>query len=357
MTPVRLRIALCGGLLLSPVSTTADPTSVVTLQNDSLAFTVHLQGTTLTGMRPPGMTGDWLDTQGHFLCFDRWGPITAEEKAQGIPFHGEARRMSWSLQEASAHTAHLKTSLPVTRFTINRHIALAPTDGAFHIINVIANPTESRRSYNLVEHITLGAPWQQPAVTFATNAKRGILHNRPNSQPDIPFNWPRVQVDDRDVDLRTHAMFEGPVIYSLVFEAEAPWGWICLRNQETSELLGYLWRTADFPWLNIYSKTEAGKFVRFAIEPGTTSVHAVMAEVISRPPRLGRSVVNWLEAGDTRQLALRGFTTKIPPQAGDISDVTLENDHVRISFADGTAPILIPLPADSLPTEPPQTTS
>src|SRR5664279_3200564 len=43
---------------------------------------------------------------GHFLCLDRWGAPSDAEKANGMPFHGEATRVEWKvLSEASGNAA------------------------------------------------------------------------------------------------------------------------------------------------------------------------------------------------------------------------------------------------------------
>ena len=37
--------------------------------------------------------------RGHFLCLDRWGGPSKAEEAHGVPFHGEAPRIVWKIDQ------------------------------------------------------------------------------------------------------------------------------------------------------------------------------------------------------------------------------------------------------------------
>ena len=36
-----------------------------------------------------------LQGLGHFVCVDGFGPVSSEERAAGLPGHGEAHRVPW----------------------------------------------------------------------------------------------------------------------------------------------------------------------------------------------------------------------------------------------------------------------
>src|SRR5262245_62177215 len=37
--------------------------------------------------------------RGHFLCLDRWGAPSKAEESRGVPFHGEAPRIVWKVDQ------------------------------------------------------------------------------------------------------------------------------------------------------------------------------------------------------------------------------------------------------------------
>src|ERR1700733_13521738 len=45
--------------------------------------------------RDSGKKVEFRSGTGHFLCLDAFGPVSAEERAAGLPFHGEAHEAQW----------------------------------------------------------------------------------------------------------------------------------------------------------------------------------------------------------------------------------------------------------------------
>ncbi len=331
-------------LLLSALAGQVTATESVELGNGSVTMQVSTQGSTLTSLRIPGTTENWLDPRGHFLCFDRWGPVTEDEAALGIPFHGEARATKWNLRNQSALATSLTTTLPITHFTLDRHVQLARSRGAFGINTRIKNPTSEKRGYNLVEHITLGKPWHQPGNRIVTNASHGFLQLHLHPELDTELTWPRVNFRGRTIDLSGDFVINGRLLVSLVFPDDADWAWVCLFNKETSKLLGYLWPKTDYPWLHLWWYMDQDAIVRRAIEPGTTGLHLPMPELLKAAPRFGLPLVQSLEADANRAFSLWAFAVTIPPDAGSVTQVSLQGEALHIEFGNGIPSMKLPLP-------------
>lgn len=342
-------VALLWVCLTAALAGRGTPSSTVALHNDTLSFKVCTQGAVLTAMHFEGdKNADWLDHQlGHFLCFDRWGPVTKNEAARGIPFHGEARIATWTVRHASPLSAGLATTLPATHFDLKRSVSLAATGGAFRMVTDIANSTPARRSYNLVEHVTLGKLWHQRGTRLATNATHGALQLHLQPELETELTWPFASVGNRMIDLRGDFVVNDRFLVSLVFPDDTDWGWVCLYNEKSSELLGYLWRTADFPWLHLWWYMDQDAVVRRAIEPGTTGLHLTMPELLALPSRFGRPLVQWLEAGGSRKFSLWGFAAKLPVGAGRVTAVSLEGPDLQIEFEDNVSPLRLRVPSDT----------
>ena len=73
---------------------------------------------------------------GHFVCFDRWGPPTDGEKANGFIHHGEANSQVWkTLSEPLAKdgftVCSMMCSLPMGGLQLTRNIALSEDEPVF----------------------------------------------------------------------------------------------------------------------------------------------------------------------------------------------------------------------------------
>ena len=67
---------------------------------------------------------------GHFLCFDRWGPPTDGEKANGFDHHGEATTEHWEIldkaqKEDALSKCTMRCKLPMGGLELTRKIELS----------------------------------------------------------------------------------------------------------------------------------------------------------------------------------------------------------------------------------------
>src|SRR5262249_38891142 len=97
-------------LFASPIlaSTTESKRPSITLEGSAALLKVALGGGSIVDFhlrsRPlTPLTWNVDDSSaapramGHFLCLDRWGPPSAAEQKNGMPFHGEASNVAWRI--------------------------------------------------------------------------------------------------------------------------------------------------------------------------------------------------------------------------------------------------------------------
>src|SRR6185436_10428200 len=136
------------GLLLSLAAGTSragEPLSgrkSILLQNSTVRLVMDLAGGSLGEFR--FLDGElnplhWAtpragetNTQGfgHFLCLDRWGPPSAAEGAKGMPYHGEAAHVRWSVTRPTVEQngfieAEASARLPKAGLRIRRQLRLS----------------------------------------------------------------------------------------------------------------------------------------------------------------------------------------------------------------------------------------
>lgn len=337
----------------------AESPSTWELRDGRMRLTVEPGGGVIADLRPVGAETSWLSARptpssvepfGHFLCFDRWGPVTPEEKARGYDFHGEAARVPWDLLAPSTPgQLEIGTTLPRSGLTAWRRIRLAPAGGGFAIHTEVRNPTGESRPYNLVEHITLASPWADASVRIITNARHGILHRQGKPVEDVRVEWPWAIQDHARRDLREVPGQRGRFIASLRFPADAKWGYVCLQNPRSGALLAYVWPTESMPWLNLYWFSNGERVVQRAIEPGTTGLHRPMAELLKAAPVLDQPVVHWLAPAANRSFLLHGGLAVEPQDFGVLTDFRVTSAGWAAVDASGRERLLVTGPRAELP--------
>jgi hypothetical protein len=79
---------------------TIDGRAVVTIANDKLTLALRTEGGAMVRLvmnDDPAAINPMHTGLGHFVCVDGFGPVSAEEQAAGLPGHGEAHRVPWTL--------------------------------------------------------------------------------------------------------------------------------------------------------------------------------------------------------------------------------------------------------------------
>ena len=116
--PAPLRFALS-----AQQESTLDGRPVRILGNDKLALTMRTVGGAMVQllMKDDPDKLNPLQGLGHFVCVDGFGRVSAEERAAGLPGHGEAHRVPWELRSSEKKdgtlTVAFKSTLPLVQET------------------------------------------------------------------------------------------------------------------------------------------------------------------------------------------------------------------------------------------------
>jgi hypothetical protein len=278
----------------------------------------HLGGGGLNPLRwlGPGDADKALRPMAHFLCLDRWGPPTAAELRNGMPFHGEASRVEWKQtganeRQAGRTAAVMETALPIAGLEVRRTVALADSAAFFTVSETVTNRNKLGRVYNMVQHATIGPPFLDESTVVDSNAQQGFMQSSPLPNPEQPeIRWPTATKDGKPVDLRRLTTDPDPNVTSFVIEGEL--GWVTATNASKELLVGYLFRTADYPWLNIWRHVQDGKPLARGLEFGTTGLHQPFPVLIGKPRIFGRPTFTYLDAGASATRSYAAFLMRVP---------------------------------------------
>lgn len=270
---------------------------------------------------------------GHFLCFDRWGPPSDAEKANGFRHHGEVNTEEWKLleyiqKENGAAKCKMQCLLPMGKLQLTRTIELPENGPVFHVTEDIENLNKYGRMFNIVQHVTLGPPFLDRTTLFDNNTEKGFEDKEDGSlnQEEPVITWPKAVHNGETVSLRQFHN-EWPRVSSFVFGNDQKYGWATACNPGKNILIGYFWKVKDYPWVNFWRSMGNGIPQAFGIEFGTTGLHEPFPVVAKKGKIFDRNIYDFIDAGEVIRKSFTAFLCKIP---GDYQGVE------KIDFSDSS---------------------
>lgn len=267
------------------------PDSWVSVQNEAVALSIDRRGGALVSFtfRDQRLNPfDWRMTkeempannqagaayQGHFLCVGRWGPPTEGERKAGIPDNGEPANREWTVAAQSRpEVLEMEVEAPLERWRIRRVVTL-PRGTASHVVveETLTNLLPTGRFTAWVQHGTLGGEFLDESTVMDTNATAGFSQALlAAAAPDAECCWPTARIDTsgRTVDLRRPL---ASVDFVTTHVVDGAWGWATAATPARGLLIGYLWKTAEYPWLHVWNGVKDGRLWARGMEFGTTGL-------------------------------------------------------------------------------------
>jgi hypothetical protein len=286
------------------------------LSNTSASVTFDLLGGGLVDFRIPAVQSinpfTWESQggpmearpRGHFLCMDRWGQPSEAERANGMPFHGEASRVEWK----QAGNGRMEATLPMAGLSIERTASL---DGAVLTVRErVTNRNKLGRMFNIVQHPTIAPPFLDEETFVDGNGGLGFAQSEPNAV------WP-----GGIRDFRTLKQDPNPNVASFAIYQEL--GWVTAVSPKHKLMLGYLWDSKHYPWLNLWRHVENGKPAARGLEFGTTGLHQPFPELARRGKMHEKPLYAYIDAGETQERGYRLFLRSAPATAKGVSSVRI----------------------------------
>ena len=325
------------------------------LESKSAKVVVDLGGGSISEFRLAGHTlnpltwdskGDPASPRpmGHFLCLDRWGQPSAAEQKNGMPFHGEASRVLWRavsqpVPEAGAVTAEMIASLPMAGLDVTRRIRLSNEAPLLLVTERVTNRNKLGRVYNMVQHPSIAPPFLDENTLVDANAKSGLMQSSPMPNPEDPtVEWPNAVNKGQRADLRRLSNDPAPNVVSYVINDEH--GWVTASSVSGGLLIGYMWKTAEYPWLNIWRHTENGRPAARGLEFGTTGLHQPFPILVQKGKIFNRPLYTYIDAGETQLRSYACFLFRIPQDYKGVARLTYANGRLELHEHGGGSRIL-----------------
>ena len=285
-------------------------------------------------------------SMGHFVCVDGFGPVSPEERAAGLPFHGEAYEQRWELvsssKESSLAAVTFSVKLPLVDETFERTLRMVDGENIVYVESRLESLTAFDRPICWAEHATIGTPFLQPGVTVV-DMPAGRAQTRPHEPGDagelrhrLPsgqdFTWPIAPaVEGGKLDMRISPKTGGLTDHTTCLMDPARDNvFVTALNPEKKLLFGYLFRRQDFPWVQSWEYyPEQGGWAR-GLEFSTQPYDLPRREAVRMHSLFDAPTYRWLPARSRVTTHFLMFCTRTPEGLRKVDDVRVENGQLVI---------------------------
>jgi hypothetical protein len=293
----------------------------------------------------------WLSSgyMGHLLCFPAFGPPSSPEEIRNqLGNHGEAPIVEWKQKRTAevrpdAVTLWYGADLPRTHYRVERTVTLRAGEPVLHVEEAIENLLPFDRPINWVQHATFGPPFAEPGKMFldvsATKGEVGGGRASNSLAAGSAILWPDgVSREGVKVNLRAfQPAARSGTYYALLLEQARATSWFTMYHSDYSVLIGYLFPTADHPWIGDWQENQSnttkpwdGKAVARGLEFGTTPFPEGLRRSVERGSLYGVPTYRWI--GGRARLTTRFtiFLAEIPSGFAGVADIRLEAKRITL---------------------------
>jgi hypothetical protein len=319
----------------------------IVLENETARVVFDLGGGSLAGFRfkatelnplswnTPAPGDPSVHGMGHFLCLDRWGPPSAAEGANGMPYHGEASNVRWQVvrlpaERNGATEAEMTAALPKAGLFVRRTIRLSAKAPVMEVREEVTNRNRLGRLYNMVQHATIAPPFLDEDTLVDCNGRKGFAQGGELPFPEEPsFFWPRaLNRDGVAVDMRRLGSDANPNVVSYTIEAGN--GWVTAGSPKAGLLIGYLWKRTDYPWVSLWRDVRNGHPAARGLEFGSTGLHQPFPILVKKRQIWGRPLFEYLDAEESVTRSYTAFLMKIPTDFAGVGSIEQNGQELHV---------------------------
>jgi hypothetical protein len=225
----------------------------------------------------------------------------------------------------------MMSKLPMAGLQLTRKIEMSADEPVSYVTEKINNLNKNGRIFNLVQHVSIAPPFLDKSTLFDNNTLQGFEDRNDGSldQDEIILKWPQADHNGAKVNLRQFEV-PWPEVSSFMFGQNEKYGWVTACNPEKNLMLGYLWETKDYPWINFWRSMDNGVPVAFGMEFGTTGLHEPFPVVAKKGKIFGQNLYDFIDAGEVITKSFTAFLAKIPSDYKGVEKIEVSNSTFTI---------------------------
>ena len=251
---------------------------------------------------------------GHNLCLDLFGPPSDAEAEAGLTVHGEGSTAPYEFT-GTKDGLIAKCSLKAAQLAFERQIRLESRKVT--IRETVENLSAYDRPIAWQEHVTLGPPFlERGATQFRAPVEKATVMSTGEH-----FTWPHKPVPDGEPrDLRTYTNSASSAGFTAqLLDKSKTRSWAFAFSPRPQLVLGYVWQTADFPWLGMWEENHErqqppwnGRTMTLGLEFGTTPFPETRRQMIERRELFQTPSFRWISAKS--RLTVEYYAALLPAQ-------------------------------------------
>lgn len=294
--------------------------------------------------RQAGLNRPASFSRGHFVCLDGFGPVSAEERAAGLPFHGEADMLPWALQSnqktGGTRSAAFSVTLPIAQETFARTFHIVDGENIVWVDSAVTSLLSFDRPVFWAEHATISAPFLEPGKVAVdmpvTRGKTKMVPAQANPPRQlrsfVDFTWPMApMVDGTLFDMRTAPMKPNTTEHvTTLVDPSRRLGFATALHPEKRLLIGWVFRREEFPWVQTWLSNPGPNRMTRGLEFATQPFDLPRAEVLRNGPLFDSPVLRILPAKSTITSSFLMFYTSVPEGFLKVDDVQLTGGKLVI---------------------------
>ena len=282
--------------------------------------------------------------QGHFLCLGRWGAPTEGEVRAGIPHNGQPGNGWWQVVERpDSLSMCIRSEASLDGMVAERRMDFDAEHAVVRVTDRVRNTLATGRLFNVVQHATLGVPFLSASTIIDSNAKAGFMQHLSYPAPHAyEYMWPAGVLDTlhSPVDLRRS---DTPVGYVTTHLFDDEVGWVTAASPQCGLLMGYVWNTAEYPWLNVWHDVRDGKPCAKGLEFGTTGIGRSYQDLLAVDTRFhGQLSFFFLDAGEVVEKSFLCFQVAIPADYRGVERVEVFDGRIVINEKETGGVLVVP---------------
>jgi hypothetical protein len=346
-----LLVVLCSvGAVAGQEEATLDGRTVRVYANDRLALAVRVVGGAMVQLliKDDPEKLNPLQGLGHFVCVDGFGPVSPEERAAGLPGHGEAHRVPWDVMSSrktdGTLTVEFSATLPLVQEIFRRTIRMVDGENVVYVDSELESLLGFDRPINWGEHATIGGPFLEQGKTVTEmSASRAQTRSYASEAVEPPdhhnladgkdFTWPMAPTaQGGTVDVRVAPTIT-PVMdqTTSLMDPSRRLVFVTAFHPDKKALFGYVFRREEYPWTQIWDSYPGGtrrasRGMEFAAQP----YDLPRRDVIGANALFGAPTYRWLPAQSKIGSSFVMFYMRTPDSFVKVDDVNLADGKLTI---------------------------
>ncbi len=320
------------------------------LANDKLSLTLQPVGGAMVElvMADDPARLNPLEGLGHFVCVDGFGGVSREERAAGLPGHGEAHRVPWDVvsfdKSGGTQTVTFAAALPLVQENFRRTIRLVDGEAVVYVDSELESLLGFDRPVNWAEHATIGGAFLEQGTTVTDMpARRAMTRSYESEAVDPPerhnladykeFTWPMAPTaSGGSIDIRVAPVLT-PVMDQIaaMMDTTRRLAFVTAWHPDRKALFGYVFKREEYPWIQIWdSYPGEGRRSFRGLEFATQPFDLPRRDVVQANTLFDTPTYRWLPAKSRIQSSFVMFYTRTPDGFTRVDDVVMADGKLTI---------------------------